>query len=380
MSVIQDPAELHTLSKQPLQARQVAYPALDGLRCYAALLVFLVHLAGGLLTEYYRVPVGEISTLSPISGIAFLAFLGDGHHGVDIFFLISGFLMARVARPGMKWTTFVGRRWLRIYPAFLASLVLTTTVYVTAYDWPFQLRDFMLNLVFYNSLPNHGIIPYNHVTWSLGYEFAFYLVVPLLMLSRSPRTRAAVALAAMLAAVLLLPSLAMRISGLFAGFALGCASDTSLRRLADRVPVSLVVVAYCALVWAKAFVPLGYREFHHALLPVAALLIVCIVFGSNPLTRFFASRPMRVLGQWSYSIYLLHPLILSLVLYQLLDWTALRAHPAFAVPFVCLAAVVLTVAAAAVSYTLFEAPYFKRRRSGHGDKTRPGAQAANQVA
>jgi len=356
-----------------LQPRPAAYPALDGLRCYAALLVFMVHLLGGLLTEYYRIPEAQISTQSPVPGIAMLTFLADGHHGVDIFFLISGFLMARIARPGMKWGSFVGRRWLRIYPAFLASLVLTTAVYVLAFDWPFKPRDFLLNLVFYNSLPNHGIIAYNHVTWSLGYEFAFYLAVPLLMVSQSPRARMAAALAIMLAAMALLPGSAIRMSGLFAGFALGCVPDATLSALARRVPVLLVAAAYCALVWAKALVPLDARTFHHALLPVAALLMVCIAFGSNPLNRFFASRPMRVLGQWSYSIYLLHPLMLSLVFYNLLDLTGLRQQPAFAVPFICLAAVALTVAAAALSYRLFEAPYFRRRPPSLGGAADPAA-------
>ena len=359
--------------------RQAVYPALDGLRCYAALLVFLVHLLGGLMTEYYRIPESQISSLSPVPGIAVLTFLSDGHHGVDIFFLISGFLMARIARPGMKWRAFVGRRWLRIYPAFLASLIVTTAVYVLLYDWPFKPRDFLLNLVFYNSVPNHGIIPYNHVTWSLGYEFAFYLVVPLLASWHSPRMRGALAITAMLAAIFLFPGPVMRMSGLFAGFALGCMPDAWLRKVAARVPVLLVVVAYCALVWAKSFVPMGFRTFHHVLLPLAALLMVCIVFGSNPLNRFFASKPMRVLGQWSYSIYLFHPLVIALVLYELLDVTGWRQQPALAVPFICGASVLLTVAAAALSYTLFEAPYFRRRLAGQHRVASPAAAPAKQT-
>ena len=44
------------MTTRATELRQAAYPALDGLRCYAVLLVFLVHLLGALLTEYYRIP------------------------------------------------------------------------------------------------------------------------------------------------------------------------------------------------------------------------------------------------------------------------------------------------------------------------------------
>ena len=368
------------MTTRATELRQAAYPALDGLRCYAVLLVFLVHLLGALLTEYYRIPDDQISVGSPVSGIAALTFLADGHHGVDIFFLISGFLMARIARPGMGWARFVARRWLRIYPAFLASLVVTTAAYVWLYDWPFQLRDFLLNLVFYNAWPGHGIIAYNHVTWSLGYEFAFYLLVPLLAAWRWPGVRGAVAVAMALAALLLLPPPLPRMSGLFAGFALGCVADGGLRKLAARVPVWLVVGAYCALVWVKSLAPLEFRTFHQLLLPIAALLIVCIVFGNNPLNRFFASKPMRVLGQWSYSIYLFHPLVISLVIYDLLDWTGLRPQPLFAVPFICIGAALLTVLVAAASYALFEASYFRRRQPRPDVNVKPSAATDSHVS
>lgn len=345
-----------------LPLERPSYPALDGLRCYAAFLVVLVHLMGGLLTEYYRLPEAVLSVQSPVPGIATMMFLADGHHGVDLFFLISGFLMARITRPGMSWSRFVARRFLRIYPAFVASLLLCTAVYVNLYDWPFVWRDFALNLVFFNAVPDHGILAYNHVSWSLGYEFAFYLVVPLLAFAPSARLRAGMAAAAAIAAFAFLEGTPMRMAGLFGGFLLGSVPDGGLRLIAARVPILLPLTAYWALVWAKALVPLHFALFLKLLLPVAALLLVCIVFGNNPLNRFFASPPMRRLGQWSYSIYLLHPLILALVLYEAVDLVGLRYLEVPAVAFICIATVAGTIALAAVWYALFEAPYFRSRR------------------
>ena len=370
-------AKRRDLAPRPLESAldRRGYPALDGLRCYAAFLVLLVHLMGGLLTEYYRLPEAVLSVQSPVPGIATMMFLADGHHGVDVFFLISGFLMARITRPGMSWSRFVARRFLRIYPAFLASLLLCTAVYVNLYDWPFVWRDFALNLVFFNAVPGNGILAYNHVSWTLGYEFAFYLVVPLLAAAANSRLRSGIAAAAGIAAFVLLEGTPMRMAGLFGGFLLGSVPDSALRVVAARVPILIPLAAYCALVWAKALVPLQFTLFLRLLLPVASLLLVCIVFGSNPLNRFFASRPMRRLGQWSYSIYLLHPLVLALVLYEAVDLVGLRYHEVPAVAFICIATVTGTVALAAVWYALFEAPYFRSRRAsgapvgacGHGD-------------
>lgn len=161
----------------------------------------------------------------------------------------------------------------------------------------------------------------------------------------------------------------MRIGGLFAGFMLGCASDGRLRAFAARVPVWLPLLAYCALVWGKSLVPLQFGLFTRLLVPVAALLMVCIVFGNNPLNRFFASSPMRRLGQWSYSIYLLHPLVLALVLYEALDLVGLRYQEVPAVVFICLATLSGTILLAAAWYSLFEAPYFRRRRASLAPNT-----------
>ena len=353
--------------------RDVAYPALDGLRAYAALLVFLVHLLGALLTEYYRVPEAQISALSPVPGIAFMTFLADGQHGVDIFFVISGFLMSRIAHPGLGWWRFVSRRWLRIYPAFLASLVVATALFCTLYDWPFRWRDFMLNLVFYNAWPGHGIIAYNHVTWTLGYEFVFYLAVPFLAFSQARSFRILFTGMLLVGLWIWLPYPLVRIVGLLAGFLLGCVPDQRLRETASRVPVMAVLCAYCALVVAKSFLPLSFQVFYPLLLPLLLLGITCIVFGNNLLTRFFASGPLRQLGALSYSIYLFHPMVISLVIYEGLQWTGMRDNEVFSVAFVCISSTVITVLVAMVSYRLFEAPYFKKQRSRREQANRPAA-------
>ncbi len=343
--------------------RPLAFPALDGLRFYAAMLVFLVHLVGGLLTEVFHFPEAQLSTTSPHPWISLSMFFADGHHGVDIFFVVSGFLMARIAQPGTGWWKFVGRRWMRIYPAFLASLLVATAIHCKLYGWPFQWRDFLLNLVFYNALQDHGIIAYNHVSWSLGYEFAFYLLVPLLAFGRSPPLRMAAAGVGLLIAFYCEPY--MRASALFGGFMLGCIDARHARAVAATIPMWLVFMVYSALIIVKSFWPLPYLTFHLLLLPLILLGVLCIAYGDSTIGRMLSSPLLRRLGTWSYSIYLFHPLVLALVMYQGLGWVGLSAsHPVTTVAFTTSVALLLTIAVASTSYRLFEAPYFRRRHAG----------------
>jgi peptidoglycan/LPS O-acetylase OafA/YrhL len=346
-----------------VELRPLAWPALDGLRFYAAGLVFLVHLVGALLTEYFLVPEAQIRTDAASPAISLGSFLADGHHGVDIFFVISGFLMAKIAAQGrLGWVDFVKRRWWRIYPAFLASLVLTTLLACLLFDREFKVVDFLLNLVFYNSLRDHGIIAYNYVSWSLGYEFAFYLAVPLLAwLGRLIDRRIAAALVLGVALVAI-PDGYVRMTGLFAGFLLGSFSEEHLRAFARRVPAWSVVALYCVLVTAKNFRPMDHSQFYFLLLPLVALGVACIVYGDGFMSRLFAHPTLRRLGTLSYSFYLYHPIVISLVLYKGLALTGAFKNPLVAVPFVAIGSFAATMLVSTLSYRLFEAPYFARRK------------------
>src|SRR5437660_12894489 len=74
--------------------RPVRYPALDGLRAYAAFLVFMVHFCGTITVERFRWPI-------PFSERQkWIMYLADGHHGVDMFFLLSVFLIGRMVLTG----------------------------------------------------------------------------------------------------------------------------------------------------------------------------------------------------------------------------------------------------------------------------------------
>src|SRR6185503_3721460 len=166
------------------QARMKRLEALEGLRGYAAFLVFLVHSCGIVAAAMYGVDADR-ANLSQVHGpVAALVFFFRSHYGVDLFFVLSGLLMADIAArrwPGTR--AFLARRALRIYPAYLASGALALLAGLWIFDHEVTASQLAANAAVLQGFFALGIAPINPVTWSLTYEVAFYLAVPLLALA-----------------------------------------------------------------------------------------------------------------------------------------------------------------------------------------------------
>ena len=63
----------------------------------------------------------------------------------------------------------------------------------------------------------------------------------------------------------------------------------------------------------KSLGTLTYTQFHPWFLAITSLLFIAVVFGNNLLTRLFSLPLLRELGTVSYSLYLWHPICISLV-------------------------------------------------------------------
>ncbi|KAK3262266.1 hypothetical protein CYMTET_28863 [Cymbomonas tetramitiformis] len=107
--------------------------------------------------------------------------------GVDLFFVLSGFLIAHLllrewARSGtVNVARFLWRRWLRIFPVYLVGVVLDVVV---GFDWSAEERSTCVhegwsNLLFLNNYINQWRCLMH--TWSIAVEFQFYLISPLLI-------------------------------------------------------------------------------------------------------------------------------------------------------------------------------------------------------
>jgi exopolysaccharide production protein ExoZ len=165
------------------------FAAMEGLRGVAILLVFCAHYYDNIWRDL-PIRSSAFSTLGD-------ALLGAGGTGVDLFFVLSGFLIyGAVRKPALNVRKFLVRRTQRIYPAFLVVFVLYLAMapflhlvhdssgrYASRLPGTFagKLEYVIANLAF---LP--GIFPVKpimNVAWSLSYEWFFYLLLPLVVLS-----------------------------------------------------------------------------------------------------------------------------------------------------------------------------------------------------
>jgi len=325
------------------------------------LLVFCVHAAGNAAFVGWGVDFqGASFTSVETTAQRILFWLYRSHHGVFLFFVLSGFLIARMwlpreaaaaAHPAMSYRRFAWRRTLRIYPAFLitfaASLVFAATSGTwAAPDWPRVLG----NLLFLNGAPGSHVAAFNIVTWSLFYEMTFYLAFPLVVMT--VRNRAAVAIAGFAAPVVAVllgaDALVLCWSLLFAGVAVAHAGDGW-----PRVPVAVAVIAYLAITTLAAFDVLPPTIAIVAFAAAAATVLSLCVRGSNAVARIFETTPLRALGRISYSFYLVHWMIVVLV-----ARAVEHASAVIATTTIFLGGFALSAIAAAVLWWVAERPYF----------------------
>jgi peptidoglycan/LPS O-acetylase OafA/YrhL len=372
----QKPCRATPLSRRDVAAKEGAMtsksltyaPYIDGLRAVAVLSVMAYHLNG--------------------------AFLPGGFTGVDVFFVISGFVVAAAAadagtlsvRGFLAW--FYGRRLFRIAPALIVCLLVTTLAFTMLIPSAlmsdaiqkagtaafFGLSNFALvksNNDYF--APLASLNPFTH-TWSLAVEEQFYLVAPAIFIlwARGRRGLAvAVTVAALVASMLCAwwlgrgqPVLAFymiysRFWELAAGVLLFQMLALTGHPFGGARPASWVATGGATLAAAALAVGLATATpnstpFPGGILPVLGTLgLLGFLQGrpsGGPLLAALTLPPVRYVGKISYSLYLWHWPV-----YVLFRWTAgLEDWPCYA------AALAVTFALAACSYHFVEGP--PRRR------------------
>jgi peptidoglycan/LPS O-acetylase OafA/YrhL len=162
-------------------------PEVDGLRFIAVTSVLLVHahlwLVRNLgIDDVTRVP--GLSTLDP--------WLMRGGYGVEIFFIISGFILSLPLLRGVDFSyrKYLTRRLTRLEPPYLISLsfIFLAMLYAGKYSFSELGLEMLASMAYLNNLIFPEQLPLvNGVTWSLEIEVQFYLLCPVigLMLRRN---------------------------------------------------------------------------------------------------------------------------------------------------------------------------------------------------
>lgn len=303
---------------------------LDLLRATAVLLVLVRH--------------GERAVGAPESGLTHNLFI-NGWVGVDLFLVLSGYLIARsllCRQDGSSLIhvrTYIRARVLRIVPAYFFTLFVIAAGLVPFYV--VESED-MARRVIYHLLFLQDYLPadINVVFWSLGVEEKFYLLAPVLVFGLVAVRSTKLALAILLALFLLSPvaKLAQFISAasapeydaffaryrspfhlslepLIAGVAVAYAQSKSLISLSREAALRLLTVAGGLMaVWLTSHEFLtDITLFDATIQPIAiALLCGCMVLAATCLGASPApgSRFWRPMSRLSYALYLVHfPLI-----------------------------------------------------------------------
>jgi peptidoglycan/LPS O-acetylase OafA/YrhL len=344
--------------------------SLDGLRGIAVILTFLVHYCGAYLAKFRGGNPNEIAfagwseTFDKV-----LYWLYHSHHGVYIFFLLSGFLIARtVSGEKFNYRNFVVRRVRRIYPAFLLALVVCLVITAIAKGTFPGWLNLAENLIFLNGAPGLSVpgIVFNNVTWSLFYEMTFYLAFPI-VLAASRALRMPALVAAIVAGVLV-PYAPMYMGVysefylfLFAGAVIGLLPLSKITLIERLFPDIVVLLFYLTVTSLAALNCLTTTQFVW-LFSAAGMLLLCkAITGTGMIAHTLSFPPLVGLGRISYSFYLVHsiPLIAILTLSSRL-WVPMLEPIGNAIYF-GLAGFIASLALGWASYMIAERSYFKDR-------------------
>ena len=305
-------------------------PAIDGLRAVAVIAVMLYHLG------FNWIPGGFL--------------------GVDLFFVISGYVITRLLLDsiqrsgGLDLRAFYGARIRRLLPP-LVFMIITTTIVVGFWapdtmrrflgDTPFALFGGMNWWLVFRETDYFEAIgrpPLLQHTWSLGVEAQFYLVWPLILLlvlryfGKKKIPGAALLIAAFSGIALLVVSLQIdaantsKIShvyfgtdthsiGLFLGAALAVSwipqnlQETVTRKAQDFID-GIGIVGFLGIIAAFLFIDESDPTLYKIAFPLAGIcgcaILTSIVHPASRFAPILSSKPFVWIGERSYAIYLWH--------------------------------------------------------------------------
>ncbi|QIZ78444.1 acyltransferase family protein [Ferrimonas lipolytica] len=285
--------------------------SMEGLRGIAVFLVFLVHYSS--FVEKFTAGISS-DILSFV--------MHFGHLGVDLFFVLSGYLIYGSILKGKVFdpTKYVRKRVKRIYPTFLCVFIIyiiLSFIFPSESKIPADTYSAILYLI-QNLLLLPGlfdIVPMITVSWSLSYEVFYYAIIPLIVFSlrlkgwqRSSRV-------------------AMWLTVSIVGFGLSFISDSHIRLLMfisgillfEFSTSSLKVYRGGGLCFLIALSLYGFKSIYDINNVIAVMsasylfiyLCLCSFNKSSTVYKFFTVTWLRWLGNISYSYYLVHSLTLS---------------------------------------------------------------------
>ena len=364
------------------------FPALDGIRALAIALVFIEHFGGGSHGGRVLRLVNQVRL--------------RGWIGVDLFFVLSGFLITGILYDtrfdSHYFKRFFLRRSVRILPIFylVALLLLIMNPFLH-----YQLRAGHLLFLLYlgNMIGNYDFSYYNFVSkahpnflfnighlWSLCVEEQFYLLWPFIVWKYPDRVKliriaaSLICLAAVFRAILYFSmgaelaerwgvrTLPFRMDSLLMGGVLALLLRGANASLWQRRCRTIFLFAGGATL--LMFLA-GIDDYSSAFFPICGFTIVAlgsagligmVLHSGSKSFRMFHVRPLRTLGKYSYGFYVYHD-IFAWAWIQFLVFLMARLHSMPLAGFIALGSnVVVTFLIAKYSYELFEVRFLRLKK------------------
>ncbi len=391
--------EVERFLGQPVQAAMEVsgparghVPALDGVRGAAILLVLVSHLM--LFNDHTGSRLGD--SLAALRGL--------GWSGVDLFFVLSGFLITGILYDTLQdpgyFSTFYMRRFLRIFPLYYGFLFLLMALgpwlHTAWHGRQFVLLAYMQNTTLWFPVTDFHPGKWADLEhfWSLAVEEQFYLFWPLLVFLVRRRDRLLM-LALGLSAAALLLRIALYVHGVspltimmvtpcrMDTLLLGGAAALALRGNVQWVPrrwLLPVATASAAVLVCLALINVHHdlrNAFFGATFGYTILAVGCVALLLSAITpgsiahRLFDTAWLRSLGKYSYGIYVLHIFVAKVAGYWItlwlgaslrVAWTPVLHSRMLAVLAEFLVNLMFVYAAAWLIYNLYEVHFLRLKR------------------
>jgi peptidoglycan/LPS O-acetylase OafA/YrhL len=319
-----------SLSRETSSGRFI--PEMDGLRFMAIAMVVLYHLNGYLMakTTFYEHGSYEHGSVAPDS-LCRAALVG--FHGVELFFVISGFILALPfaahhlsGAPAVSLRKYYLRRLTRLEPPYFVTIFLLLALGLWIHPAPAAaiLPHLAASLAYLHNVIYGTQSTVIGVAWSLEIEVQFYLLVPLLTLVfaiRSTPLRRSLLMGLMLAALSAQSlfaghhprfelSILAFLQFFLAGFLL---ADVFLTDWKTSPKQSLYWDLVALIGWPLLFLALQFAVLTHWIFPALVVTLYCAAFRGRWINRILCNRWITAVGGMCYSIYLIHYEVISAV-------------------------------------------------------------------
>jgi len=317
----------------PSPSSNKEYPECDGIRGFAIILVYWFH-----YLQIFQIEIEDSSLWNLPKIIAF-----SGGYGVQLFFVLSAYLLflpqytkIMAGSTPQRISHFAIRRFLRITPLYYLTTILFIWFVDVGIPEADKLKHTLAHLFFIHIFFKETLASINSVAWSLGPEFIFYLILPFLLyiIFRIFRMWNPVIKKIAFFSLLIILSILATIHGLnpnmiistFISFYLGIFAAIAVHHLSGTktlnkkiiqwmsplVILSIIIVHYYVFTEnlktgpSSIVTPVIYTEKFWLISILYALGVIVASQKDHILYPALSFYPFRLIGLFSYEIYLIH--------------------------------------------------------------------------